>query len=57
MNQDLVHFFLVGALLAVGVYLLGHPKVLSGKSRLFRGVLIWVGLVLGLRVLDYLFLT
>lgn len=56
MSQYLPHFVLSGGLIAVGIYLLVHPRVLSSKTSLFRGVVIWIGLVLGLRAIDYFFL-
>ena len=54
--QLLVHFVLSAGLLALGLYLFADPGVLSARSRLFRGVVIRIGLVLGLKALDYLFL-
>jgi hypothetical protein len=57
MSQDLLHFVMSGGLIAVGIYLLGHPRVLSSRTRLVRAVVIWLGLVLGLRAIDYLFLS
>lgn len=56
MTNDLLHFLLAGALLAVGLYLFGHPKLQGAGSRLFRGVLVWSAIVLGLSALDYAFL-
>jgi hypothetical protein len=54
--MDLAHFILVSALLALGLYLFGHPRLASRQSRLVRGVAIWFVLVLALRGIDMLFL-
>ncbi|PWJ20267.1 hypothetical protein [Jannaschia seohaensis] len=56
MTQSLVHFLMSGALIAIGIYLFDHPKLQNAGSRLFRGVVVWIVLVLGLRALDYAFL-
>jgi hypothetical protein len=56
MDPNILHAVIVAALIAVGLYLLEHPKFMSSKTRLVRGVAIWVALVLALRGLDYLFM-
>jgi hypothetical protein len=55
MTNDLLHFLLAAALIAVGLYLFGHPKLQGAGSRLFRAVLVWSAIVLGLSALDYAF--
>lgn len=57
MSQGVLHFLLSGGLIAIGVYLLDHPHALRSQTRLIRGVVIWIALVLGLRAIDYLFLA
>ena len=56
MTQDLLHFLLTGALIAVGLYLFGHPRLQGTGSRLVRGVVVWIAIILGLGALDYAFL-
>ncbi len=56
MDDTLLHILLSSALIGLGLYLFGHPKVLSARTRLFRGVFIWAAIIVGLRALDYLFL-
>jgi hypothetical protein len=56
MTQDLLHFLLAGALIALGLYLFGHPRLQGAGSRLVRGVVVWAMLILGLSALDYAFL-
>ncbi len=55
MNADFLHIVLSSAIIALGLYLFGHPKVMSASTQLIRGVVIWIALVLVLRALDYLF--
>lgn len=40
----------------MGVVQQSHPKVLRSRTKLVRGVVIWVAPVLALRALDVLFL-
>ena len=56
MSQGVLHFLVSGGLIALGVYLLDHPHALRSQTRLVRGVVIWIALVLGLRAIDYLFM-
>jgi hypothetical protein len=56
MTQALLHFLLTGALIALGLYLFGHPRLEGAGSRLFRGVVVWIAIILGLGALDYAFL-
>ncbi len=56
MTEQLAHVVLSGALIALGLYLFDHPRVLSSRTRLFRGTVIWIVLVLSLRAFDYVFL-
>jgi len=56
MSQNMLHFALAAGLIGLGVYLFDHPHLRSKTSRLVRGVVIWIVLVLGLRALDYMFL-
>jgi hypothetical protein len=56
MDPNILHALIVAAVIALGLYLLDHPKVMSSRTRLMRGVIIWIALVLALRALDYLFL-
>jgi hypothetical protein len=55
-DGTLLHILLSSALIGLGLYLFGHPKILSSRTRLFRGVVIWAALVIGLKALDYAFL-
>jgi hypothetical protein len=56
MDQSLLHLFLSGALIAFGLYLFDHPKILGARSRLFRAVVIWAALVIGLKAIDLVLL-
>jgi len=56
MDTNILHALLVGAVIAIGLYLFDHPKVMSSRTRLVQGVVIWIALVLALRGLDYFFL-
>jgi hypothetical protein len=56
MTENLLHFLLTGALIAGGLYLFGHPRLQDAGSRLVRGVVIWIAIILGLSALDYAFL-
>ena len=56
MDQSLLHLFLSGALIALGLYLFDHPKILGARSRLFRAVVIWAALVIGLKAIDLVLL-
>jgi hypothetical protein len=56
MDSALLHALLSAAAIGLGLYLFGHPHVMSSKTQLIRGVVIWMVLVLALRALDYLFL-
>jgi hypothetical protein len=53
--MTVLHFVLVAAAIAIGIFLLTHPVFMKGKSRLFRGTVIWFVLILILRGLDYAF--
>jgi hypothetical protein len=54
--MSIPHFLLSGAVIALGLYLLGHPKVLSARTRLVRTVVIWAALVIALHGLNFIFL-
>jgi hypothetical protein len=56
MEINLVHSALTIGVIGLGLYLFGHPLVFKGQSKLVRGVVIWVILVLTLHGLDYAFL-
>jgi hypothetical protein len=56
MEFDLIHSALTVGAIGLGLYLFGHPRVLKGKSKLVRGVVIWAVLVITLHGLDYAFL-
>ena len=56
MELNLAHDVLSAGAIGVGIYLLGHPLILKGQSKLVRGVVIWAALVLTLRALSYVFL-
>ena len=55
MDADFLHIVLSSAVIALGLFLFGHPKVMSATTQLIRGVVVWIALVLALRALDYLF--
>lgn len=57
MEQTLLHALLSAATIGLGLYLFSHPRVLSSRTQLVRGVVIWVAIILALRALDYLFLS
>lgn len=56
MELNLIHGALSIGAIGLGLYLFGHPLVLKGRSKLVRGVAIWIVLVLTLQALDYAFL-
>jgi hypothetical protein len=57
MELNLAHDALSASAIGLGIYLLGHPLILKGQSKLVRGVVIWAALVLTLRALSYAFLS
>ncbi|MEP2027881.1 MAG: hypothetical protein ABJI96_04120 [Paracoccaceae bacterium] len=57
MELNLLHSILTIGTIGLGLYLFGHPVVLRNQSKLVRGVVIWVVLVIVLHVLDYAFLS
>ncbi len=57
MGPTYLHIFLTTGAIGLGIYLYSHPILLRGQSNLVRGVIIWIGLVLVLRALDYAFLN
>jgi hypothetical protein len=53
---NLTYFVLTSAVLALGLYLFGHPKLASRQSKLVRGVAVWILMVLALRMIDVMLL-
>ncbi len=55
MEFNLLHFLLTLGVIAAGLYLYGNPILLKRQSKLVRGVIIWMALVIALHGLDYIF--
>lgn len=55
MSPEILHAILVAGVLAVGIYLFAHSRILPTRRNLVRGVIIWALMVIALHWLDYLF--
>jgi hypothetical protein len=57
MGPTLLHILITSGAIGLGIWLFSHPLILKGQSQLVRGVVIWAGLVILLRVIDMAFLA